>query len=401
MPAGCGDNKASTHAVPDTEAACENVPMLGLFAPTQIEHMLRSKTTHVIYPTRAPERGQPITFQIAKDENQYLYMRSARFFITGKVKKGNTNLTAEDDVSVVNCLGTSLFSAIEVYVAGVHSPHLSSTFTPYVSYAKTILGFSKAASKSNLKCRGFAMDDPGKFNINKTFVEDPDTGKNNTGYIKRKEKIALSKTVEVSTPLMIDYVDSSELLFPDMDMRILLHQAPSSFYILSESEDDYHYEIDTIYMVIDKIDIANEVAEYHKQQIMNKVPYGLQLTRTLIKTYQVTQGLSYCRIYNIISGRLPTAIGFFMTNSEAMSGSNKLNPYFFHHNNLMSWDMSVSGVVVPKNKVTTDFTAGAERYMHAYQNHLDAFAIATDNDGTIITPEMYANGCFINCYDFR
>ena len=88
---------------------------------------------------------------------------------------------------------------------------------------------------------------------------------------------------------------------------------------------------------------------------LEKAPAKYFITRNLVKSFSLTQGLGYSTIDNVFSGCLPKRMIVGFVSNSSFTGRNVANPYEFTHNELTHLVSYVDGFQVPSITYAPDF----------------------------------------------
>ena len=124
---------------------------LDYFSPPAFDDTLKGFSVRTYKTLNAISDQGPYLFQIGgADFGQYSLLPSIRLEGSIRVKKlGGTNLTAGEQISVVNLLPHSLFDHINVSIKNIPvSDH--SRYYPFKAFIQTHYSYSSAVKKTNL-----------------------------------------------------------------------------------------------------------------------------------------------------------------------------------------------------------------------------------------------------------
>ena len=211
----------------------------------------------------------------------------------------------------------------------------------------------------------------------------------------RKKWIANSKVVYFVIPLHIDFFQCERLLPPNIDMKLRLVRAAKNFGIVAP-EDDYIVKIVDLRLRARKILATYDARKDYEMKLM-KNPAIFPYPMSKIRTLAIPSGVTSFTHSNVVSGRLPRSIILGMLHTESYSGKTTMQPYYFHHFNLSNLYLRINGQTYPSEAFQPDWASG--KYIREFRHTIDSCGIAHDNISNGLTPEKFANGKTLFCFD--
>ncbi|XP_059098069.1 uncharacterized protein F54H12.2-like [Tigriopus californicus] len=391
---GYGGSKVTTGSI-----VSEDIDLFSMLDPDPI---VKSGRTVTIRPLSENVQG-PFQFHLEPQGSEhYLQLKSIRLTGLAQIR------TMEDGVvplsvnlSGVNLFPASLFKAIEVYVNDTLITDLSSALSPYQNYIQTILSYNESAQKTHLRGQMFIMDEAFKFDNLKissdNLVDDDEMSSVNQGFKKRSTFFRGSKPVDFYIPLSSDFLQSDRLLHPSASVKIRLLRNTDEFSILSDSDQSFRVKMSNLRMHAHYVELHDAIVKKHNTMLLRE-PVVYPITRTVMREYNLASGITSKYISQLFTGKLPKSIVIGMVSARSFHGDQKLNPFNFQHYNVQEYSLKVNGEYIPGDSFKPDFDHDLyiREYMELYRNiGIDV----SEDHGNVVTPELFANGCFFMAYD--
>ena len=349
----------------------------------------------------------PFQFLIESQGMDYIHLSQTRLFLQIKVTKANgTNLDANTNVAPINLIGNSLFKSIDIEIGGVPVTELGNMHANLKAYIETILSYSHPALESHLKASIFKMDKAAKFEDFDPETPDTPATQNqalvrghicNRGFYDRKAIFAGSKSVQIMTPVHCDFLQTDKYLPPGVKLCITFNRAPDSFVLMSNvANAAFKVVIEDIKLHIRHIKLNDGIIKQHMVSFQ-KQPAIYHINKTLIKTFVYPTGLPAVVVQNMFTGVLPKTIIIAMVKAASFNGTYASNPYLFEHFNMSSGAIRVNGEQVPSEPYRPNWTN--TMFTREYRDLFDNVGISHNDMGSIISPDIFANGVFLMAFD--
>ena len=199
--------------------------------------------------------------------------------------------------------------------------------------------------------------------------------------------------------LHLDMCRQTRPIINGVDIHVKLWPSKPSFSLMSENTDKkYEIVIDEIYLRVCKVEMKKSVLdknENHLKRTMAKYP----MQRTVMKTYNIPEGLSSFTIENPYQGSIPNKLLVFMVKGAAMDGSYTDNPLKFRHAHTTSIAYYVEGESVPGPPQKTDFGLGAQIYTGSYDALFTLLGQERCDFGNGLSHSAYADGYTVFAMD--
>ena len=293
-----------------------------------------------IYPTTSLDENS-IEFEFQTDRNNYTDLRQTYLSLVLKLVKHrgfdsykkeakkehneaeDKKADAADDNAVplithVNNIMHSIFSNVEVYINNqqiynsnglyAHKSYISNNFKGAISEYKGVLhceGYDFEANPED------AMDNP---------LEDP-------FFSKRMKIFSRPDGFMLYGKLGVDFFTTSELLYPNMKVRIRLIRARPNFYLISDNPNVSLGIVDCS-LYNRRITLKDD---YHKKRMdmLAYSPVEYNYLETLAKTFIIPVRQNQFIQENIFNNAPIRRIAIAMNTNSAFTGSFTENPYWY------------------------------------------------------------------------
>ena len=313
-----------------------------------VDEMLSSHEQE-IYPTTSLDENS-IEFEFQTDLNVYVDLRQTYLALKIKLVKGwgfdtykTTEKkrqhkedavftgTADDDVDFieedegvphithVNNILHSIFPSAELYINN-HQIHTSNGLYAHKSHISNNFKSTLSDYKGVLHCEGYDYEeDP------ENLVEDPFFSRRMKLYSRLDGFMLYGK-------LGVDFLTTSELLYPIMKVRIRLIRARPNFYMISENPNVSLGIVDC--SLYTRCVMLKE--DYHKKRMsqLAYAPVGYNYMETLAKTYIIPARQNQFIQENIFNNAPIRRIAIPMNSNSAFTGTFAENPFWYHQFNL-------------------------------------------------------------------
>jgi hypothetical protein len=349
----------------------------------------------------APGGRGPYNFPITPKGDQYIQMNQMRLWIQGSVLLADgTKAVAADGIGVINLMANSLFKTMELEVGGKLIPDLQSTHANFKAYLETLLSYGEEARGSHLQASGFSLDAPKAYDDVKhgtTTKEAPNANTANTGLIARRGLVAASRTFDFMIPLHYDFFNCDRLLPPGIEMTLKLTREDDNFVLLNkDASKQYEIILSKLILCVPYITIAPDIVAQHKIWIKSG-PIVLPIKKTEVTVFHRPAGIVNVSLSSLLMNRVPKTLIIGMVATPSYNGSQTTNPYRFQHFNVNHVCIKHNGASIPSEPYMPDWTN--KLYMREYRAFFDNTGVGTDNLGSAITPEQYADGSTLFAFD--
>ena len=394
-----------------------------VFRPISQEVSMKDSATDFLRPLSTNQAG-PFEFQLLQRGHQYIQTNQIRLYVRCKVTTTtDQDMVEADGVGVCNLFGNSLFETIEVEVGGKTIPELQNTHANYKAYLESVLSYNEEARSSHLQASGWAPDDPNQFDDVKfgsgrravkavahkaaegtksevvaveAVAGDPDSG--NEGFRIRRQMVRNSRLFELMFPIHCDFLNCDRLLPPGINLTIKLTRAKDSFVLMHPEHATKKFKITIVdmRMHVPYIAVADSIIAEHKRKITTQ-PILLPIKKTEILTHTYGAALTNINMVNLFHNRVPKTLIMGMLSTASYNGATHLNPYNFKHFDVEAVNISHNGKIIPTEPYKPDWEKAL--FVKEYRGFFDNIGVGTDNNGNIITPNLYAGGATLFAFD--
>ena len=302
-----------------------------------------------IYPTTSLDENS-IEFEFQTDRNAYVDLRqtylalqiklvkrrgSDTYKITKKKKEHKKDTvfteTGDDDVEFieegegvphithVNNILHSIFSHAELYIKK-HKIYNSNRLYAHKSYISNNFKSTLSDYKGVLHCEGYDYEeDP------ENFVECP-------FFTRRMELYSRPEGFMLYVELGIDFLRTSELLYPNVKVRIRINRARPNFYMINENPNVSLGIVDCS-LYTRRLMLKED---YHKKKMsqLAYAPVEYNYMETSAKTYIIPAQQNQFIQKNIFNNASMRRITIAMNSNSAFTGSFAKNPFWYQQFNL-------------------------------------------------------------------
>lgn len=374
-----------------------------LFAGSTVEKATKKSREASYRPINSNSEG-PFDFYIPHEGDLYLNPSTLRLhggFKVVIIENGvEKPLPADKEVSLVNLAPLSFFKSLEIDFQGQIVSFINTPLHHYKSYIETILSYDSNVQATHLKAALWEADTAGKFDKLSDGAQ--------SGYTNRKAWIKESKINYFSIDLHSDLACTEKFWPNKLDVNIRLNRAPDTFSLLAPKPKEvggvtpphptYKIVFTDLVLTIDKVQLEPATLAKHESSFNQGGLANYPYSKTVLKTKQISKGLTYAKIENLFMNELPNSCVVAMVDSEAFNGKLELNPFNFQHFNLTHLQFDYNSEIIPPNGIRPNFTTGD--YMKEYRRLFDHTGVGTGNITNNITPDYFKGGMTLFPVDF-
>ena len=254
-------------------------------------------------------------------------MSNIDIITTFNVKKGNNNLTEDNNCTIINNFTNALWDLVDVKLSDrislMQSMRKSYAYQTFFNYSLN----SDADREDYLYCTQLFKMGSAK---TKAAADLPVfTGENivNEAAVERAKRIANSRSVTVSSRLHSPLFTTSKALPTNMEIRVSLSKNTDKFLLIADGN-DYTVNIENVYLDVSYIrphDIFLSMIE--ERLAKEAAPYFITRPEIIIKP--IAQSGRIVRINHIFPGNLPKHAFFTVQKSKDFEGTFNSNPFAF------------------------------------------------------------------------
>ena len=316
----------------------------------------------------------------------------------------------------VNLFPQALWKDIDIQMNEIKVTNNANLSYAHKAYLETILTYGEEALQTHMQAEMWMPDDDyeiAKLNMAEEKVENKaDRRKRpfDTDYCKTKSFYRKAKKFSENNAfrwsmMMHTELNSIHSFLPDnicYEFNFVRHEPQfflRSYNGVNLNNGRYDVEIQDL-SISGEFMIPSKPVLDQLSSFMNKQDPILRTNRTEILTSQVGKDLSYYEFRSIFPGNvLPDQIFVALVNQSALQGDLTRDPFYFHHYNLQSVQMTVNNNNLPVNPYTPDWEK--DDYARAYRALFENTAIKINNAGLSITPHRFKWGSTIFAWDLN
>ena len=380
---------------------------LDVFAQPVTHDLIERRVQGTRYTQTPLNSKGPYTFILPPEGDSFLDVGRIKLYGEISITNGGANLTDTDHVAVVNMIAGSLMENITIYIDNHPLNANCNTDMPYKAVIPTMLSYGSDAAKTHLRCQGFHMDDANRFEKYLAVDTEDEDGdiidEANDGFIARMKWTTKSRIVHFCTPLPIDFLRTDRLFVPGRELKLQMTRAKDEFLLLSSSTDKkYNIEVHELYLMYERVFLKPQVFDtFMKQWTLGQAAL-YPSNQTSILRIPLPANITTFNIPYVYQGTLPQHLMLAFVESEALNGSFKTNPFYFHHYYVNYIDLKINGMSIPNEAYRPCFDSAngkAMKYMREYYAMMENIGIYRSDKGCQVTYELYEGGCFIVPYD--
>lgn len=297
-----------------------------------------------------------------------------------------TDLADNEEVSCISYLGSTLYKQVDLHLSNDHV--ISVNDYHYRAYLETLLSYNETAKKSWLQSGLYYKD---------THAHHNTIGDNNQGFKFRKGHFAKSKAVETISKLHCELFNQDRLLLDHIPIKIVLTRNADALCLLTADTTDVKIVIEEVTLVVRRMVLANHIYNDISTRLL-KADAKYPISHVKVKAFTRPAGLRNVEIINQLSyPDIPTRLVIGMVSNEAYSGKKKLNPFKFHHYDLVYADVLVNSKSILTKPIHVNMTD--KQYMQAYWSLMVSLGYTFKDDGFHISRNEYDNGNFLLGFD--
>jgi hypothetical protein len=365
---------------------CKNSALCIFDKPGVLTDIQRSYTVDY-YPINTLTSDAPIEFVIPGSSEDYIDVGNTNLYVSFKiVHDDGTDIDQKTEIVAINNLGiATLFSDASLKIGDTQVQGGSSDY-PYRAYFQTVMQFTPAAQRSQMTAMGWYKDDASKFD-----------DKTNTGFLKRKDLVGDSQTVELIGPLYFDFFNQDRHLISSTSLRIKLTPSKPEFLLnaLGVSK-KYKVVFEKAILYVERLEMNPSVINGHAVGLKSQNAH-YYINHTELLTYTIPKGQKSYTKDHLFNDLSPKMIMVAMIDNEAFNGALTKNPFHFKHYDLNKFALFRDGRSIPGQPLEPDF--GKNLYLRSYLQTMNAFKYWMTDNTNGLKPSEWAGGYLIYAFD--
>ena len=329
-------------------------PELDHETPLPTDDLSKTTVTTQHRPDGDWNRRGPVRFKV--ESMGELYMVTSLFYLLGRarvLREDGSELDDTDQVAFVCGLAYMLIQAIYVdWNCCKMGSSATESFINFKSYLDYVLSSASDSSSSFLTAMLHYRDVSSKMNLFSAA---------NKGWETRRKRCANSAPFQFICPLNHDFLKTQRWLAPGNALNITLEFATDDF-LLCASTPVVPQGAVAVARRRYKLELDDLVLYVPRRQVLESVPRPLYerypALSTELKRFSLPRGDTWASFAIQQRGKLPKKVVLGFVQSDAVDGSQSLNPLNFHHYNVSEIKFVENGRCRPTLPFTPRFDMG-------------------------------------------
>lgn len=347
-----------------------------------------------IDPTSSVKNSDVIEF-IIHSKDDYFDLHQTELEVKFRIKKADgSNLGAGDKVSIINYPVASLFSNVQVMLNNKEISHGGANYAVR-SYLETVLSYGVDASKGWLQAGLFHKDTAGQMDNGDPTLGD---GAVNDGLKERAAYTNQSALAIARGKLHLDMFHQGKPLINNLEMKLRFFKNNDKFCVMAtDNAEAYKVHIEDMALFVRQQKVSPEMIKSVSQQSDSDIKANYQISRVIMKEFQITSGGKSKSINQFHKGILPTKVVLAFTKNDAMVGDYALNPFNFKNYDLSELSLRVNGHELDGTTLKLDYDSN--QFLDGYWSLFRATDKKYRDESMMIEKKDYKNGYAIYGFD--
>ncbi len=283
-------------------------------------------------PLSAIGENNALEFHVPPAGGMYLDVHNMSVYVQARVEpkvismneeRGGLNGVSDDVmVNVINNLGHSFFSEIEVY-ANQKLLSVNNYQYHHKAYIKTLLESSSDATESQLTAGMFHLDTPGHLNS-----LDPRDFRNR-GAMARYKVVMMNQKFDTEVKPHIDIASINKYLLNGVELRFRLHRNRDELLLMVDPKTKAEYKITMLDCIlkIPMVRVSPGILRGHGEMLATGLTAKYAMSKTDLRTFTIEKGATNYSNNNLFPGYSPKKIVMAMIASDAHAGHLQKSPF--------------------------------------------------------------------------
>jgi hypothetical protein len=291
-----------------------------------------------------------LEFRIDKTDSYTDLDRTWLYVQVQVLNKDGTNLEGTDSCTVINNIGYSLFSSVDVFISNTRVTK-SETFYPWWTYVYNLLFYSQSASDRYLEHGNlWYLDEPGR--LDKIDLLASETNK---GMKYRQSTCGDSKKFWLCTKLLLN-TQLTRLIPSHTEIVLKFNRAPTGLCLLASKDKSYQIRIVDAKLHVNRVKLY-ESAHRDFEKILSSKGFFYPGTNPVVRTKTISKG-DQNMDWTPFTGKLPQRIYMWMIAQEAYNGQQDKNPFNFQQFGITKLQVFLNGRSLPYSQGLTLLDGG-------------------------------------------
>nr|CAD7463335.1 unnamed protein product [Timema tahoe] len=324
-------------------------------------------------------RYKQLEFVCPGDGDYFRDLSSIKLYLRIQLVKGDgTPVEADNKIRCVNNLIHSLFSQITI---SLNETPITTSIDNYAyrDYLETLTNYGRDASDTHLVNGMWFLDTPAANGELAASTE-------NKGFATRL--YLLKHPVDLLGRLHADIFNISQLLLKNVSMCVKLIRNKQEFYLLTDADNlntNVRLKILEATLFVKHVEVSPTISIAIEKTLLRK---PTDINRMDVKSVSLN---------NVVLGVIPKIVLFTMVSNDAFVGSLNTNLFQLIHRNLDRFVLCVSGIQKHLPILINFDNVGTSTL--AYETLFSRLGIHHQNNGYLITREMFNKGYFMLAFD--
>ena len=337
---------------------------LELFTLPNFQSQLTSWKYIDFFPVTSLNHSGPLEFVIQGNASHYFDLNESLLLFESSILNEDGSIiekttTATDEhfknqiVAPINNFHSSHFKSIEIYLNGVLISQTDNLYA-YKAFFQKLLGYDLQTKETVLEMGQF-YNDSGILN-EMTTNDCALASSKNKGLTKRFAISANSKTFSSLGKIHSELFLQPKFIPAKHEIRVKFHRSDPAFSLIAKDDLKYTVSIKKAILRVKQYEVPPHVLEPHAILLDKKHNMKFPVRHVEMKYFTAGAQRSDLSEQNIVNGILPHRVIVGLVDSAAFNGTIQTNPLNFQHFNLSSIVLRESGIPVPYEEISVDFT---------------------------------------------
>lgn len=357
---------------------------LDLFAVPPTNYNIENSDYALYKPLASLSDQGPIEFFVPGSNDIYIDLSKTLFQIRVKLlKEDGSSLTAQEkDVGPTNLLHSSLFSQVDVFFGDTQVNTPTNAY-PYLAYLETHLSYDESAKNSYLSAKMYYKDKP----TDPATMFLPAHNNSENGMLKRRDRAALSKSIDMIGDLHLDVCRMNKFLLNNVDVKFRFIKSVNEFAIISTINNaKFKFKIQDVTLFIKKVKVNSEIMLAHAM-VLEKHNVIYPINRTMLKYFSINSGSTDITRENVFMNQMPVRVIIALVRTSAFNGDLSLNSFEFNTFNLNYLALTIGNQTFPNPPFTPHYAV--HEYTREYLSTYTALDTFKRNKGNGISYEEF------------
>ncbi|XP_041439226.1 uncharacterized protein F54H12.2-like [Xenopus laevis] len=300
-----------------------------------------------VQPITALADNAPLEFFISGSGEYYYDLNNTLLHVVCRiVNPDNTPIPDGSRVTLINYPIASLFNQLDITLGDTLISRSDNLYT-YRAYIESLINYNSQTLAAQFTAGLFYKDTAGHH-------DDRALDGRNTGFNKRSQYTARSRSVELMGPIYGDIFNQPKLILNGLDLKIKLTRNKDSFCIMSAEAGHFKVQIQHASLFVKRVQVSPAVRIGHSRALLTaNAKYSID--RASLKVYSIPAGTRISNHENLFLGNIPKTVILAFVDNDAFSGNYQKNPLCFNHYNVNYAALYLDGQQIPAKPFQSNF----------------------------------------------